>query len=228
MVILPALPKRFHAASIWCLYAIGLIPAAWGFYLGATGQLPGNPVKEFEHLLGIWALRFLIATLAVTPLRDLFGINWIRYRRALGLLAFWYVLMHFLTYMVLDQYLNFGAIIADIIKRPFITIGMGALVMLIPLALTSNSWSIRRLGSRWNTLHKLVYVIAAAGALHFAMSVKVVGPEQMTYIGLVALLVLWRPIRPRFNRWKRGSRTQSQSPARQNRQTAPHLPKRTA
>lgn len=228
MVVLPTLPKRFHAASIWSLYAIGLIPAAWGFYLGATGQLPGNPVKEFEHLLGIWALRYLIATLAITPMRDLFGINWIRYRRALGLLAFWYVLMHFLTYMVLDQYLNFGAIIADIVKRPFITIGMAALVMLIPLAVTSNSWSIRRLGSRWNTLHKLVYVIAAAGALHFAMSVKVVGPEQMTYIGLVALLVLWRPIRPRFNRWKRGSRNQSQSPARQNRQTAPHLPKPTA
>ena len=205
MVSLPTLPKRFHAASIWCLYAIGFIPAAWGFYLGATGKLPGNPVKEFEHLLGVWALRFLIATLAITPVRDLFDINWIRYRRALGLLAFWYVLMHFLTYMVLDQYLNFGAIIADIIKRPFITIGMGALVMLIPLALTSNTWSIRRLGSRWNTLHKLVYGIAAAGALHYAMSVKVVGPEQLTYIVLVTLLVLWRPIRPRFNRWKRGN-----------------------
>ena len=228
MVILPTLPKRFHAASIWCLYAIGLIPAAWGFYLGATGQLPGNPVKEFEHLLGIWALRLLIATLAITPMRDLFGINWIRYRRALGLLAFWYVLMHFLTYMVLDQYLNFSAIVADIIKRPFITIGMAAFLMLIPLAVTSNSWSIRRLGSRWNTLHKLVYVIAGAGALHFTMSVKVVGPEQMTYIVLVALLVLWRPIRPRFNRWKRGSSGRAQNPARLSRETAPHLPKRTA
>lgn len=205
MASLPALPRKYHAASIWLLYAVGLLPAAYGFYLGATGRLPGNPVKEFEHLLGIWALRFLVATLAITPLRDLFGINWVRYRRALGLLAFWYVLMHFLTYMVLDQYLNFAAIITDIAKRPFITIGMAAFVMLIPLALTSNNWSIRRLGQRWGKLHRLVYIIAAAGALHFAMAVKVVGPEQWIYILLVLLLVLWRPIRPHFNRWKRGS-----------------------
>lgn len=205
MVSLPALPRKYHAASIWLLYAAGLLPAAYGFWLGATGRLPGNPVKEFEHLLGLWALRFLIATLAITPIRDLFGINWIRYRRALGLLAFWYVLMHFLTYMVLDQYLNVSAILVDIAKRPFITIGMGALVMLIPLALTSNNWSIRKLGPRWVKLHKLVYVIAAAGALHFAMSVKVVGLEPWTYILLVLLLLFWRPIRPHFNRWKRGS-----------------------
>jgi sulfoxide reductase heme-binding subunit YedZ len=207
MPVLPALPRKYHGASIWLLYAVGLLPAAYGFYLGATGALPGNPVKEFEHLLGLWALRFLVATLAVTPIRDLFGINWVRYRRALGLLAFWYVLMHFATYMILDQYLNFSAILTDIAKRPFITIGMAAFVMLIPLALTSNNWSIRRLGPRWVKLHRLVYIIAAAGALHFAMAVKVVGPEQWLYLVLVVLLVAWRPIRPRFNRWKRGGAT---------------------
>ena len=205
MINIPTLPRKYHAASIWLLYAAGLLPAAYGFWLGATGRLPGNPVKEFEHLLGLWALRFLIATLAITPLRDLFGINWIRYRRALGLLAFWYVLMHFLTYMLLDQYLNFSAILTDIAKRPFITIGMAALVMLIPLALTSNNWSIRKLGPRWVKLHRLVYVIAAAGALHFAMSVKVVGLEPWTYIALVILLLAWRLVRTPFNRWKRGS-----------------------
>ncbi|WP_337181334.1 protein-methionine-sulfoxide reductase heme-binding subunit MsrQ [Shinella sp.] len=204
MAAIPALPRKYHAASIWLLYAAGLAPAAYGFWLGATGRLPGNPVKEFEHLLGLWALRFLVATLAITPLRDLSGLNWIRYRRALGLLAFWYVLMHFLTYMVLDQYLNFSAILADIAKRPFITIGMAGFVMLIPLALTSNTWSIRRLGPRWTKLHRLVYVIAAAGALHFAMSVKVVGLEPWTYIVLVVLLVFWRLVRTPFNRWKRG------------------------
>jgi sulfoxide reductase heme-binding subunit YedZ len=196
MASLPTLPRKYHAASIWLLYAVGLLPAAWGFWLGATGRLPGNPVKEFEHLLGLWALRFFIATLAITPIRDLFAINWVRYRRALGLLAFWYVLMHFLTYMLLDQYLNFPAILVDIAKRPFITIGMAAFVLLIPLALTSNNWSIRRLGMRWVKLHRLVYVIAAAGALHFAMSVKVVGLEPWTYIGLVALLLLYRLVRP--------------------------------
>jgi methionine sulfoxide reductase heme-binding subunit len=203
MALVPALPKRLHAPSVWALYAIGFIPAASAFYLGATGQLPGNAVKEFEHLLGIWALRFLVATLAITPIRDLFGVNWLRYRRALGLLAFYYVLMHFLAYMLLDQMLRFPAIIADIARRPFITIGMTAFVLLIPLALTSNNWSIRRLGQRWNKLHRLVYVIAAAGALHFAMSVKVVGPEQMLYIALVALLLAWRPMRTPFLRWKR-------------------------
>lgn len=203
MAHLPALPKRYHSASVWALYGLGLLPAGYGFYLGATGQLPGNPVKEFEHLLGLWALRFLVATLAITPIRDLFGINWLRYRRALGLLAFYYVLMHFLAYMLLDQVLNIAAILTDIGRRPFITIGMAGLVMLIPLALTSNNWSIRRLGTRWNTLHRLAYVIAAAGALHFSMSVKVVGPEQMLYLGLVAMLIAWRLVRKPYLRRKR-------------------------
>lgn len=203
MAKLPALPKRFHTASVWALYGLGLCPALVAFYLGATGRLPGNPVKEFEHLLGIWALRFLVATLAITPIRHLFGTNWLRYRRALGLLAFYYVVMHFLAYFLLDQVLNIPAIIADIARRPFITIGMAGLVMLIPLALTSNSWSIRRLGSRWNQLHKLAYVIAAAGALHFAMSVKVVGLEQMTYLALVALLLGWRLVRKPYLKRKR-------------------------
>jgi sulfoxide reductase heme-binding subunit YedZ len=212
---IPALPRKYHAASIWLLYAVGLLPAVWGFWLGATGGLPGNPVKEFEHLLGLWALRFLVATLAITPLRDLVGTNWIRYRRALGLLAFWYVLMHFLTYMVLDQYLNFAAIIDDIVRRPFITIGMAAFVMLIPLALTSNNWSIRRLGPRWAKLHRLVYVIAAAGVLHFAMSVKVVGLEPWTYIALVALLLLYRLLRPILRNRNRGRRTNASLPGRE-------------
>lgn len=206
MAQLPALSPRLRKASIWMLYLAGLIPAAWGFWLGATGRLPGNPVKEFEHLLGLWALRFLIAMLAVTPLRDLFGVNALRYRRALGLLAFWYVLMHFTAYMVLDQYLNFAAIVEDIARRPFITIGMAGFAMLIPLALTSNNWSIRKLGERWAKLHRLVYIIAAAGVLHYAMSVKVVGPQQWTYIATIALLLVWRPLRPYFNRRKRTAR----------------------
>lgn len=212
MAGLPAiLPPRLRNASIWALYAMGFIPAAWGFWLGATGRLPGNPVKEFEHLLGIWALRFLIAALAVTPLRDLSGINLLRYRRALGLLAFWYALMHFTTYMVLDQFLNFAAVVEDITRRPFITIGMAALMMLLPLALTSNSWSIRRLGSRWGKLHRLVYVAAAAGALHYAMSVKIVGPQQWIYIAIIALLLAWRPLRPHFNARKRRRSTPERS-----------------
>jgi methionine sulfoxide reductase heme-binding subunit len=203
---LPALPKRYHAASIWALYALGLLPAAWTFYLGATGQLVGNPVKIFEHLLGEWALRFLILTLMVSPIRDLVGVNWVRYRRALGLLAFWYVAMHFLAYMILDKRLAFDVIVEDIYKRWFITIGMAAFVLLIPLALTSNRWSIRALGPRWVKLHRLVYPIAAAGALHYCLSVKVIGPEQLIYAGIIAVLIGWRLVRSRYMTWKRGKR----------------------
>ncbi|MDZ7601695.1 MAG: protein-methionine-sulfoxide reductase heme-binding subunit MsrQ [Hoeflea sp.] len=200
---LPALPRRYHAASIWLLYAIGFVPAAWTFYLGATGQLIGNPVKIFEHLLGEWALRFLILTLMISPLRDIFGLNWLRYRRALGLLAFWYVAMHFLAYMILDKRLAVDVIFEDITKRWFITIGMAALVMLIPLALTSNRFSISRLGPAWSKLHRLIYPVAALGALHFCLAVKVIGLEQLIYAGLVAVLIGWRLVRPKYMEWKR-------------------------
>jgi sulfoxide reductase heme-binding subunit YedZ len=203
---LPALPKRFQAASIWALYALGLMPAVWTFYLGATGQLVGNPVKIFEHLLGEWALRFLILTLLISPIRDLFGINWVRYRRALGLLAFYYVAMHFLTYMILDKRLAIDVIVEDIFKRWFITIGMAAFILLIPLALTSNRLSIRKLGPAWVKLHRLIYPVAAAGALHYCLSVKVTGPEQLVYAGLIAVLVGWRLVRPRYMAGKRKAR----------------------
>lgn len=196
----------WRSGSIWALYAAGFVPAAYGFYLGVTGQIPGNVVKEFEHLLGIWALRFLIAALTVTPLRDLAGISLLRYRRALGLLAFWYVAMHFLTYLVLDQNLNLSAILADIAKRPFITIGMACLVLLLPLAVTSNAFSIRRLGPNWNRLHRLSYVIVLGGALHYAMSVKVVTAEPFVYLVLACVLVLYRLLRPAILRWRRGGR----------------------
>jgi methionine sulfoxide reductase heme-binding subunit len=182
--------------AVWALYAAGFVPAVWYFYLGATGQLIGNSVKIFEHLLGIWALRFLLASLAVTPLRDLTGVSLLRYRRALGLLAFYYVVMHFLTYMILDQRLNLAEIMTDIAKRPFITIGMACLVLLIPLAATSNRFSIRRLSPRWNRLHRLSYLIVLGGATHYAMAVKVVTAEPFIYLLLAALLVAYRPLRP--------------------------------
>jgi sulfoxide reductase heme-binding subunit YedZ len=192
----PRTARTWQSASVWALYAVGFVPAVWYFYLGATGQLIGNSVKVFEHLLGIWALRFLLASLAITPLRELVGVNLLRYRRALGLLAFYYVVMHFLTYMVLDQNLNLAAIATDIAKRPFITIGMACLVLLIPLAATSNRFSIRRLGNRWTRLHQLSYLIVLAGAVHYTMAVKVVTAEPFLYLLLAAVLVAYRPLRP--------------------------------
>ena len=188
--------RKTDGGKVWLRYAVGVVPAVWTFYLGATGGLGADPVKTFEHTLGLWALRFLILTLLVTPIRDLTDISLLRYRRALGLLAFYYALMHFATYMVLDQALNFPVILADFLRRPFITIGMISLALLVPLALTSNNWSIRRLGRRWTSLHKLVYVAIAGGAIHFIMSVKSWPAEPVIYAAIVATLLLWRAVRP--------------------------------
>jgi Predicted membrane protein len=212
MSFLPALPRRYHGASVWALYILGLVPAVWYFYLGATDRLGANPVKEFEHALGIWALRFLIATLAITPLRDIAGINWMRYRRALGLLAFYYVLMHFTVYVSLDLVFNFGAVGSDIARRPYITIGMACLVLLIPLALTSNNWSIRKLTTAWTKLHKLVYLIAAGGALHYILAVKSVTLVPFIHVALIAILVAYRVVRRPFLDWKRGRRSVAGAP----------------
>lgn len=191
-----AVPKRWQPASVWLLYAVGLLPACWGFYLGATGNLGADPIKTFELFLGLWAVRFLILSLLVTPIRDLAGVNLIRYRRALGLLTFYYVLMHFLVYMVLDQAMDLAAVLDDILKRPFIMFGMAALVMLLALAVTSNQFSIRRLGKKWIWLHRLVYIVAALATLHFALSTKILSVEQIVYIALLIAMILYRAYRP--------------------------------
>ena len=191
-----SLPKRWQPASVWALYAVGLLPAAWTFYLGASDQLGADPVKTFELFLGLWTIRFLILTLAVSPARDLLGWNYLRYRRALGLLTFYYALMHFTVYMVLDQALDLSAVLDDVLKRPFIMFGMAGLALLVPLAVTSNNFSIRKMGMKWIWLHKLIYIIAAAGALHFALSTKILDLEQYIYVGLIILLILYRSWRP--------------------------------
>lgn len=200
------LSPRAQSAIIWGIYAVGLLPAAWTFWLGATNQLGADPVKSFERFLGLWTIRFLILTLAVTPLRDLDLFNGLRYRRALGLLAFYYAAMHLTTYWVLDQALSLSAVWADIVKRPFITFGMLAFTLLVPLAVTSNSASIRKLGSRWSTLHKLIYPAAALGALHYSMATKILGATQYLHIGLLVLLLAYRVVRPRLMERKKARR----------------------
>jgi methionine sulfoxide reductase heme-binding subunit len=174
------------------IYIAGMVPAVWYFYAGINDRLGADPPNVLERALGLWALRFLVAGLAITPLRRLGGPNLFRYRRAVGLLAFIYAALHLTVYMVLDQGLNWAAIWADIVKRPYITVGMLAFTCLVPLAVTSNAPSIRRLGPRWNRLHRLVYVAAAAGALHFIMLVKVWPLEPLIYLALVAALLLFR------------------------------------
>lgn len=196
-----------RSAAIWALYVIGLLPGVWTFYLGVTAQLGADPVRTFEHMLGLWALRFLCLTLAVTPARDLFKINLLPYRRALGLIAFWYVLAHFAVYLFLDRGLIFSSILGDVTKRPYIIIGMLCLILLIPLAITSNRWSIRKLGPRWTKLHKLVYPIIAGAVLHYALSLKSVTLEPATYIAIVAALLLYRVFRTKIMAWRRGGKS---------------------
>ncbi len=182
------------------LYVLGMVPAVLYFYLGLTDQLGADPQNVLERALGLWALRFLIASLAISPLRQLGGPNLIRFRRALGLLAFYYATLHLSVYLLLDKGLDLPSIIADIIKRPYITIGMLAFAVLIPLAATSNNTMIRRLGARWRKLHRLAYLAAAAAALHFIMLVKVWPLEPLIYAALVAALLLYRlanSLRPR-------------------------------
>jgi methionine sulfoxide reductase heme-binding subunit len=175
------------------IYICGMLPAVWYFYLGLTDRLGADPQNTLERLLGLWALRFLILALAISPLRRLGGPSLIRYRRAIGLVAFYYAALHLTVYTVLDRGLDLAAIWADIVKRPYITVGMLAFTILVPLAVTSNNAMIRRLGSQaWQRLHRLVYVATAAAAIHFLMLVKSWTLEPLIYAGLVAALLLFR------------------------------------
>jgi methionine sulfoxide reductase heme-binding subunit len=184
---------RIPRIPLWLVYVVGFIPAAMFFYLGIMDQLGADPMKALERELGQWSLRLLIATLLVTPVRQLFGINLLRYRRQLGLLAFYYAMLHLLVYVVLDQGLDVRLIIGDIFRRPFITVGMIAFVVLVPIAVTSNNPSIRRLGAEaWNKLHRWVYLAIALAAVHFVMVVKTWQLEPMIYAAIVAALLLYR------------------------------------
>ncbi|MBO1075857.1 protein-methionine-sulfoxide reductase heme-binding subunit MsrQ (plasmid) [Roseomonas marmotae] len=204
------LSHRINAAtaripSLAC-YLLGLLPLAWIVWLTVSNQLGADPARELEHRLGLWALRFLILGLCVTPLRRFADLSLLRYRRALGLLAFLYAVLHFATYLLLDQGLSWAAISADILKRYYITIGFAALLMLVPLAATSNRFSIRRLGPKWTRLHKLVYPAIALVAVHFVLSVKSWPAEPVIYAAIVAGLLLLRLV-PRRRRAERRGRS---------------------
>ena len=156
-------------------------------------SLGANPIEELIHSLGKWGLKFLLITLAVTPVRKLTGWNWLmRLRRMLGLFAFFYVLLHFLVYAGLDQRFEFAVILEDIAERPYITIGMIALLLLLPLAATSTNGMMRRLGKRWKKLHRLVYLIAILGVWHFYWQVKLDTLEALIYAGILAALLGYR------------------------------------
>lgn len=153
-------------------------------------SLGANPIEELLHQLGRWGLKFLLLGLAITPLRRWTGWNWlIRFRRMLGLFAFFYITLHFLAYAVLDQSLDLKAIFEDIVKRPYITLGMAGLLMLIPLAVTSTKGMMRRLGKRWQQLHRLVYVIAIVAVWHFYWQVKLDTLDASIYAIILVILL---------------------------------------
>jgi sulfoxide reductase heme-binding subunit YedZ len=179
------------------VFLLALAPAGWLAWRTVHDALGVNPVEELELTTGIWAYRFLLLSLAISPLRRLSGWNTvIRFRRMLGLFAFAYATAHLLIYVVVDQGLAVRYILQDVAKRRFITAGMVAFILLVPLAITSTKGWIRRLGRRWQALHRLVYVSAAAAALHFIWKVKVPIGEPVYYAGLLAIFLavrlLWR------------------------------------
>ena len=188
--------KSFFRLTKPVLFLLCLLPLAFlllrafevaGFGLGA------NPIEELLHELGRWGLKFLLLSLSVTPLRRWTGWNWLlKFRRMLGLFAFFYIILHFLTYAVLDQSLDIAAIVEDVIKRPYITLGMTGLLLLIPLAVTSTKGMMRRLGKRWQKLHRLVYVIAIVGVWHFYWQVKLDTLEASMYALVLAVLLATR------------------------------------
>jgi len=186
MTLVDRINAALRPVPAWVIYAAAVLPPAWLFWRGVAGQLGADPVKAIEHQMGLWALQLLIAGLAISPLRRFAGINLLRYRRAIGLSAFFYVVLHLLTWLVLDMGLLWGQALTDIVKRPYITVGMAALLLLTPLALTSNDRSVRRLGGAgWRKLHRLVYPAVILGAVHYLWLVKSWPPEPIVYLGIV-------------------------------------------
>jgi sulfoxide reductase heme-binding subunit YedZ len=179
------------------VFGLALVPLGWLAFTVWTGRTGPNPAEDIILTTGIWALRFLLITLAVTPVRRLTGLNLvIQYRRMLGLFAFFYACIHLFSYMLFDRLFQIGEILTDIADRPFIMAGVTAVALMIPLAVTSTKGWIRRLGRRWQTLHRIVYFSAAAACLHFAWKVKVVVGEPVYYAAILAMLLgfrlLWR------------------------------------
>ena len=183
------------------LFLLCLIPFALLLYQALTDNLGVNPVETLTHETGEWALRFLLFTLCITPLRRLTHVNWlVKLRRMLGLFAFFYAVLHFITYVWLDQFFDWQEILIDIPKRPFITIGFVALVLLLPLAITSTSAMQKRLKKRWLTLHKLVYIIPMLAVVHFIWSLKADYSEPLIYTFIFLVLMLSRAVYDRRKR----------------------------
>jgi methionine sulfoxide reductase heme-binding subunit len=177
-----------------CAFLIGLLPLAALGWRGLHNGLTANPIEFITHATGDWTLRFVLFTLCVTPFRKLLGLpDLIRFRRMLGLFAFFYGCLHFTTYIWLDKFFDLKEVWKDVSKRPYITMGFLAFVLLIPLAITSTAGWIRRLGGRrWRLLHYAIYISAVAGVIHYYWLVKSAVIRPLTYGAILAALLLWR------------------------------------
>lgn len=183
--------KSIYAKPV--LFILCLLPLGSLIWMAFTGELGANPVEKITHETGLWALRFLIITLAVTPVCVWSGIATVaRFRRMLGLYVFFYAFCHFMIWLIADHSLDLADMLEDIIERPYITLGFSAFVILIPLAATSNRFMLHRLGKRWKILHKLTYVVAILAALHFIWLVKADYLEAGIYAFIVLVLLLQR------------------------------------
>jgi len=187
-------------AVIW---VVCLTPALWLGVSALGDDLGANPIEKITHRTGWWALFLLTTTLAITPLRRLTGrSNWVRYRRLVGLFSFFYATLHFLTYLVLDQFFGWAYIVEDIAERPFITVGFLGWLLLLALAVTSTRGWIRRLRRNWQRLHRLIYVAALAGAVHFLWGVKADTREPLVFLSVIVVLLLFRG----WTRWRKKKR----------------------
>ncbi|MFL2433744.1 MAG: sulfite oxidase heme-binding subunit YedZ [Vicinamibacterales bacterium] len=192
---------RFAKTLVFGLCLAPTVVLVWD---SVTGGLSVNPIEDITHRTGDWALRFLLLTLAVSPFRWLSGWNGaIRYRRMLGLFTFWYASLHFSTYIVFDHFFDIQSITDDVIERKYVTAGFLAFILLLPLAVTSTQGWIRRLGKRWLVLHRLVYVAAVAGVVHFLWLVKLETSEPLIYAAVLSGLFMVRVARLRFSRASR-------------------------
>ncbi len=193
MTIIERVNTTVRRIPAWPLYILLALPGVWLFYQALNNQLGADPLKALEHQLGVYALQLLVASLLITPLRNWFGVNLIKYRRAIGLMAFFYTASHLLTYLWLDQQWWWDAIIKDLTKRPYIIIGFTAFLAMIPLAITSNNTSIKRLGAGgWKKLHRLAYYAALGGAVHYVLLEKTWQQEPILYVLIVVALLGYR------------------------------------
>lgn len=197
MDIVGSLNSGLRKIPAWTVYIVGALWAAWLFYLALTGGLGVEPINALEREYGELGLKLMILGLLVTPLRNWTGINLLKFRRAIGLTTFFLILAHFLVWAVLDVQ-TLERVWTEIVKRPYVTVGMSAFVLLIPLALTSNNWSIRTMGAvNWRKLHKLNFPAAVLAAVHYLWLVKGFQIEPIIYAVIIVLLLIARLKRER-------------------------------